>query len=178
MRGEAPVKAHGLGGRSTCSGEIYGNVFDHHSVIYEFASGVRLYAFCRTIKGCYAEDSSIVLGSKGRASIKAGRIWGETNWHWEGQCDPYQIEHDRLFAAIRTGTPINNGDYMARSTLIAIMGQLTCYTGREVTWEEISASDFAYAPAPGACSFEMEPPVKLGPGGSYPLCVPGETKLV
>lgn len=177
MHGEAPVKAHGLGGRSTSIGEIYGNVFDHHSVIYEFANGVRLYAFCRTIKGCYPEDSSIVLGAKGRASLKACRIWGANDWRWEGQCNPYQVEHDRLFAAIRSGTPINNGDYMAKSTLIGIMGQLTCYTGKEITWEQISASNFAYAPPPGDCTFAMEPPVKPGPDGVYPVFVPGVTNL-
>jgi predicted dehydrogenase len=177
MRGQTPVRAHGLGGRSTMLDEIYGNVFDHHSVIYEFGSGVRLYAFCRTINGCYDEDSSLVFGSKGRASIKSCRIWGETNWRWQGQCDPYQIEHDKFFAAIRSGNPVNAGDYMARSTLIAIMGQFTCYTGREVTWDQMSQSDFAYAPTPEECAFNMEPPVKPGVDGSYPVCKPGITKL-
>lgn len=177
LRGEAPAKAHGIGGRSTSLGEIYGNVFDHHSVIYEFANGVRLYAFCRTIMGCYNEYSSVVLGSKGRASVMACRIWGAEEWTWKGQCNPYQVEHDKLFAAIRSGTPVNNGDYMARSTLIGIMGQLTCYTGKEVTWEQVSASDFQFAPAPEACSFEMEPPVKPGPDGTYPVFTPGVTKL-
>lgn len=177
LHGEAPVKAHGIGGRSTSIGEIYGNVFDHHSVIYEFASGVRVYAFCRTIKNCYPEYSSIVLGSKGRASVMACRIWGENEWRWDGKCNAHQEEHFRLFEAIRAGKPLNNGDYMARSTLISIMGQLTCYTGKEITWDQISASNFAYAPAPEACSFEMEPPVKPGPDGTYPVFVPGETKL-
>ena len=76
-----------------------------------------------------------------------------------------------------SGTPINNGDYMASSTLIGIMGQLTCYTGKEITWEQVSASNFSYDPAPGACSFDMEPPVKPGPDGVYPVFVPGQTKL-
>jgi len=178
MRGQTPVKAHGLGGRSSMFEEIYGNVFDHHSVIYEYANGVRLYAFCRTQHGCYNEDSSIVLGSKGRASIKSCRIRGQTEWRWEGEGNPYQIEHDKLFAAIRSGNPINSGDYMVSSTLTAIMGQITCYTGQEVTWDQLTQSDFFYPPAPEACTMDMEPPVKPGPNGSYPVYVPGQTKLV
>jgi len=173
-----PVKCHGLGGRSTMIEGQYGNVFDHHSVIYELESGVRIYAFCRTTTGCYDESSSIILGSKGKASLLNCRIWGEKNWRWTGQCDPYQVEHDRLFAAIRSGQPINNGDYMTRSTLTTIMGQISCYTGREVTWEEINASDFAYAPKPEDCRDDMAPPVKPGADGSYPVYIPGRTKLI
>jgi predicted dehydrogenase len=173
-----PTKCHGLGGRSTMTDPIYGDVFDHHSVIYEFPNGVRVYAFCRTTTGCYDESSSIVLGAKGRASLLACRLWGATNWRWEGQGDPYQIEHDRLFAAIRSGKPINNGDYMARSTQITVMGQISCYTGKEVTWDQISASDFHYAPKPEDCRDGMEPPTKPGPDGSYPVYKPGVTTLL
>jgi predicted dehydrogenase len=175
---QVPLKCHGLGGRSTMIEGKYGNVFDHHSVIYELESGVRIYAFCRTTTGCYDESSSIILGSKGRASLLNCRIWGEENWRWQGQCDPYQIEHDRLFAAIRSGNPINNGDYMIRSTLTTIMGQISCYTGKQVTWEEINASDFAFPPKPEDCHDGMEPPVKPGANGSYPVYIPGQTKLI
>ena len=174
-----PLKCHGLGGRSSMVEPLYGDVFDHHSVIYEFENGVRVYAFCRTTTGCYDESSSIVLGSKGKASLLACRIWGgANNWRWQGQGDPYQIEHDRLFAGIRAGKPVNNGDYMARSTMITVMGQLSCYTGKEVTWEQAMASDFAYAPLPENCKDGMEPPSKPGPDGSYPVYIPGRTKLI
>ncbi len=175
---QAPVKCHGLGGRSTMTEPIYGNVFDHHSVVYEFANGVRLYAFCRTTTGCYDESSSIILGAKGRASVLDCRIWGENKWRWQGQADPYQIEHNKLFAAIRAGTPVNNGDYMVRSTRIGVMGQLSCYTGKEVTWEQMLASNFHYPPNPADCHDEMEPPVKPGSDGTYPVYLPGRTQLI
>lgn len=178
MHGQPPVKCHGLGGRSTMIEPIYGNVFDHHSVVYEFANGVRMYGFCRTTTGCYDESSSIVLGAKGRASITRCEIRGATDWRWRGQCDPYQIEHDRLFAAIRSGNPLNNGDYMADSTMIGIMGQISCYTGKEVAWEQINQSDFAYPPRPEDCHDGMDAPVKPGPDGSYPVYIPGQTKLI
>ena len=178
MRGQPPVKCHGLGGRSTMVEPLYGNVFDHHSVVYEYANGVRLYGFCRTTTGCYDESSSLVLGSKGRASILRCEIHGEKAWRWKGECDPYQIEHDKLFAAIRSGKAINSGDYMADSTLIAIMGQLSCYTGQEVTWEQVTASGFAYSPKPEDCHDDMQPPTTPDATGSYPVYIPGRTKLL
>jgi len=178
LHNEVPVKCHGLGGRSSMTEPIYGDVFDHHSVIYECASGVRIYAFCRTTTGCYNESSSIILGAKGRADITACRITGETNWRWTGKCDPYQREHDLLFAAIRAGRPINNGDYMIPSTMTCIMGQISCYTGEEVTMEQIKQSDFFYPPRAEECRDDMEPPVKVDASGSYPVPVPGRTKLI
>jgi myo-inositol 2-dehydrogenase/D-chiro-inositol 1-dehydrogenase len=178
MKNQAPLKCHGLGGRSSMTEPIYGDVFDHHSVVYEFANGVLIYAFCRTTNGCHNDSSSVVLGSKGKANITGCRIWGETNWRWDGRCDPYQREHDILFKAIRSGEPVNNGDYMARSTMITVMGQISCYTGKEVTWDQINKSDFYYPPKPEDCRDDMEPPVKTGANGSYPVPKPGFTKMI
>ncbi len=180
LRDQAPLKAHGMGGRSTLHGEIYGNVFDHHAVVYEFASGVRLYAFCRTIPGCYNESSSILLGTKGRCNVTRMRIEGETTWQYQGlNRDPYLIEHQVLFKAIRDGNPVNNGDYMVRSTLIGIMGQITCYTGKEVTWDQVAASDFFFPPKPEECRIDMEPPTRVNAKGVYPPAfTPGEAKLI
>ena len=79
MRNTAPVRAWGMGGRSTLKGEIYGDVFDHHAVVYEFEHGVRIYAYCRTIDDCYNENSSLILGTKGRCDLLRLRIQGETN---------------------------------------------------------------------------------------------------
>ncbi len=179
MRGQAPVRAYGMGGRSTLQGEIYGSVFDHHAVVYDFASGVRLYAFCRTIDNCYNENSSVILGSKGRCFLTQTRITGETNWTYQGpKANPYDLEHVALFKAIRSGNPINSGDYMFRSTLTAMMGQFTCYTGQEVTWDQINASNFYFAPRPEEVRANMEPPVRPGPDGNYPVFRPGVTKLL
>jgi predicted dehydrogenase len=178
MHNQVPVKCHGLGGRSSMIEPKYGDVFDHHSVIYEFANGVRIYAFCRTTIGCYDEYSSAIFGSKGKADIMGCRITGEKPWRWTGKCDPYQREHDVLFTAIRAGKPVNNGEYMIPSTMTGIMGQISCYTGKEVTMEQMKQSDFAYSPKPEDCHDGMEPPVRLDASGSYPTLVPGQTKLI
>ena len=178
MHNQVPTKCHGLGGRSSMTEPIYGDVFDHHSVVYEFESGVPIYAFCRTTTGCYDEYSSTVLGSKGKADIMGCRISGEKSWRWTGQCDPYQREHDVLFAGIRSGKPVNNGDYMIPSTMIAVMGQISCYTGKEVTLEHIKQSDYYYPPKAEDCHDDMEPPVKTEANGSYPVPLPGRTKMI
>ncbi|MBI5083926.1 MAG: Gfo/Idh/MocA family oxidoreductase [Acidobacteria bacterium] len=177
----SPTRCYGLGGRSSLKGEIYGNVFDHHSVVYDFPGGVRVYAFCRTIDNCYNENSSLILGSKGRCDLLRLRIEGETNWQstsTPSKNNAYDIEHEVLFNAIRSGKPVNNGDYMVRSTTIGVMGQLSCYTGREVTWQQMQDSGFHYGPKPEECGEDTAPPVAPGPDGSYPVYIPGETKLL
>jgi myo-inositol 2-dehydrogenase / D-chiro-inositol 1-dehydrogenase len=177
----APLRCHGMGGRSTLHGEIYGSVFDHHAVVYDFPKGVRVYAFCRTIDNCYNENSSLILGSKGRCDLLQLQITGETNWTHPGpksKMDAYDLEHVALFDGIRTSKPVNSGDYMVRSTTIGIMGQLSCYTGQQVTWDQFEQSGFFYPPLPEDVSMETEPPVRPGPDGAYPVLVPGVTKLV
>ncbi len=178
MGNAVPEKCHGLGGRSSMVETKYGDVFDHHSVVYVFPNGVRVYAFCRTTTGCYDESSSLVFGSKGKASITGCRITGETTWRWKGECNPYQVEHDRMFAAIRKGEVINCGDYMANSTMATVMGQISCYTGKEVTWEQVQQSEYCHLPKPEDCKDDMEPPTKPGPNGSYPVPIPGQTVML
>ncbi len=172
-----PVKCHGLGGRSSMTRPIYGDVFDHHSVVYEYANGVRIYAFCRTTNGCHDDYSSLLFGTKGKADIMRCRIWGENEWRGNAGHDAHYQEQVEYMKAIRAGTPINNGDYMARSPLFTVMGQLSCYTGKEVTWEQATQSDFCYAPRPEDCHDGMESPASLGSDNSYPVPIPGRTRF-
>ncbi|MCP4505506.1 MAG: hypothetical protein GY826_03825 [Fuerstiella sp.] len=67
----------------------------------------------------------------------------------------YQVEHDEMFAGIRAGKPLNNGEYMAHSTMLAIMGRMATYTGQEITWEQamnskqdLSPQSYAWGDAP------------------------------
>jgi predicted dehydrogenase len=178
MKGKTPARAHGLGGRSASFGEVYGNVFDHHSVVYEYENGVRLYALCRTQNGCYEDNSSVYMGTKGKCNLTQCSITGEKPWHYQGHGEnPYDLEHAALFAAVRSGNPVNAGSYMAPSTLVTIMGQLACYCGRELTWEQVAKSNFAYLPKPGDVRLDMEPPVKPDAQGNYPVPMPGITEF-
>jgi predicted dehydrogenase len=181
LRGAVPTRVYGMGGRSTLNGEIYGNVFDHHSAVYDFPNGVRVYALCRTIDNCYEENSSLIMGTKGRCDLLRLRIDGETKWQHPGpqsKNNAYDLEHVALFEGIRNGKPVNNGDYMVKSCLITQMGQFSCYTGKEVTWQQINASDFEYSPRAEDVRDNSEAPVKPGPDGAYPVFVPGVTKLL
>ncbi|HVN04935.1 MAG TPA: Gfo/Idh/MocA family oxidoreductase [Bryobacteraceae bacterium] len=181
LHNAAPTRCYGMGGRSTLKGEVYGDVFDHHAVVYDFPQGVRVYAFCRTIDNCYNENSSLILGTKGRCDLLQLRITGETNWESQAaksKADAYDLEHVALFTGIRKGAPVNNGDYMVRSTQIGLLGQFSCYTGQQVTWDQFNKSDFYYPPLPENVAAETEPPVAPGPDGNYPVLVPGVTRLL
>ncbi len=181
MGDKQPAKCHALGGRSSAPEEAGDNLFDHHSVVYEYANGVKLYAFCRAQTGCFSAFTSVIVGTKGRCLLAQWRIEGETKWRYrrpEGPKDsPYDLEHQALFKAIRSGNPVNNGDYMVHSAVAGVMGQLSCYTGREVTPELVLASNFALGPKAEQCSLDMDPPVKPDATGVYPVPIPGITKL-
>lgn len=178
MREEPPLKAHGFGGRATSFGPIYGDMFDHHAVVYEYAKGTRLYAFCRTQKECHEGISDYVFGTKGRASLRNYAITGEVNWNYQGPRPvPYLREQQEFFAGIRAGRPLNSGAYMANSTMVAVLGQIVCYSGRQLGWKKAAASDFAFPPD-GEVGFNTVSPVQPGPDGQYPIAIPGKTKLV
>src|ERR1700684_2904136 len=108
---------------------------------YEFPGGVSVFANCRQMAGCSVDVSDYLFGTKGTAEMQKATIEGENPWTWrpaKGAQKPnmYDVEHQELFASIRAGNPINNGDYMANSTMIGIMGRMVCYTGQTLTWEE------------------------------------------
>lgn len=140
MGDQYPIKAIGMGGREVRKGPEYGNIFDHHSVIYEYADGARLISNTRQIEGCKNDISVQVLGSAGSALLterrNGVRVNAKNDWVYRDEAKNfYQVEHDELFAGIRSGKPVNNGDYMAKSTLLAIMGRMATYTGQEITWD-------------------------------------------
>ncbi|MFH1265406.1 MAG: Gfo/Idh/MocA family oxidoreductase [Planctomycetota bacterium] len=179
MKEEMPKWAFGLAGRSSSFGEVYGDMFDHNTAVYEYESGARLYALCRTQAGCYNNASDIIMGTKGTCHLGQCRIQGETNWQFEGQHNnPYDAEQKALIDSVTSGEPINSGYHMANSTMIGVLGQITCYTGKETTWEAAYNSDLQYGPAPEEASFEIDPPTVPDETGNYPLPLPGITKLM
>lgn len=179
MHDEPPARAWGLGGRQVRTDKRFGDIYDHHAVVYEYANGVRVWAYCRQQAGCYSDVSDIIIGTKGRCNVLKHQIEdlsGNTVWKFRGEGgNMYELEHQALFRAIRSGKPINNGVYMARSTMLAILGRMVDYTGRLLTWDEAINSKQVLAPA--AYSFDADPPVLPGPDGRYPIAMPGQTKF-
>jgi predicted dehydrogenase len=179
MKEELPTWCFGLAGRSSSFGEVYGDMYDHNTAVYEYASGARLYALCRTQANCYGNSSDIIMGTKGTCQLGQCRITGETNWQFEGEHNnPYDAEQKALIDAVRSGNPINSGYHMANSTMIGVLGQIACYTGKPVQWDEAYKSDLEYGPSPDGASFETVPPTLPDETGNYPLPLPGITKLL
>jgi len=175
---ESPKWCFALGGRSSSFGEVFGDMFDHDTVVYEFASGPRIYAMCQTRLGCYASWDDIIMGSKGVCHWTACRIEGETNWHYQGEKNnPHEEEQKILIGSIRQGKPVNHGDTMVDSTYMAVMGQIASYTGKPVTWEQVIGADFEFEPKLADVRLDMPAPTKPDATGNYPLPVPGVTKL-
>ncbi len=172
MKNEYPVKAIGMGGRAERTETKYGNIYDHFSIIYEYANGAKLFSNCRQQPNCKGDMSAHAVGTKGRAELTDGKrglhIQTDKKWVFPGsKRDMYQTEHDELFASIRAGKPLNNGDYMAKSTLLAIMGRMAAYTGQEITWEMALNSKEDLTPAKYEWG-EIETPA---------IAIPGKTKF-
>lgn len=171
LREEMPVKAVANGGRQIPAHG--GNIYDHFSVVYEYKSGFRTHLGSRQIAGCYNENSDYIYGSKGTGLIKGWRdvrIEGENPWRYQGpKEDMYQVEHNELFASIRKGEPINDGDRMVTSCMMGILGRMAAYTGREVTWEEAMNSQEQLVP--DDLDWDGELPVQ-------PMALPGRTELL
>jgi predicted dehydrogenase len=179
MKEEMPTWCFGLGGRSSSFGAVYGDMFDHHTVAYEYASGARLYALCRTQDGCYNNAGDVVMGTKGTCYLDQCRFEGENSWRYDqAHNNPYDAEQKALIDSVREGRPINSGYHMARSTMLAVMGQIACYTGKPTRWDNVLNSDLQFGPAPEDSSFAIEPPTLKDETGNYPLPLPGITGLL
>ncbi|MBI4906408.1 MAG: Gfo/Idh/MocA family oxidoreductase [Acidobacteria bacterium] len=171
MADKPPLSCVAVGGRQIPAEG--GNIFDHFECNYLYPNNVRAFIACRQIEGCYNENSDYILGSKGQITIGRGpkpRITGQTEWTFDGQTnDMYQAEHDELFASIRRGKPVNDGEWMTTSTMLAIMGRMAAYTGQQITWDQAMQSQEVLFPANLSWSGSFEPP---------PLPRPGKTRFV
>ena len=177
--GDYPVECHGLGGRQSRTDKKYGEIFDHFAVEYTYANGVKMFSQCRHQKKTFRSVTEHLHGTKGYADISGSRITGPDEWRWpRGQKKnyPYQTEHDDLFAAIRSGTPYNEGENGAMSTLTAIMGRQACYSGQVISRVKMLASDIDLSPAQYA--WDADPQSLPNEAGEYAIPVPGVTKGV
>jgi len=178
MGDKPPARAWGLGGRQVKNDPKYGDIYDHHAVVYEYESGARVYAYCRQQPGCWNSTEDYFFGTKGTCNVlNKYRIDGENEWRFRGEGgNMYDLEHEALFQAIRSGKPINNGLYMSTSTMLAILGRMVTYTGQAISWDDALNSKQRLAPS--SYSWDAEPPVMPDEDGNYPIAIPGVTKLV
>ncbi len=174
MNDEPPLKAIAHGGRQVRTGAEEGHIFDHFAVVYEWANGVKGFHFCRQQNYCAAGTTDTIFGTKGVCDIVSSRrlmvIKGANPWRYEGRPDePYQTEHDEMYASIRAGALLHTGDRMINSTLMAILGRMAAYTGQEITWEQALNSTEVLMPPD--LDWNMRLPVPA-------VALPGKTKFV
>lgn len=166
-----PARCLGMGGRQVRTSDEYGHVFDHFAVEYEYDNGIALTSFCRQIDGCDGRVQERIRGTKGTLTIQPGwaRITGDRSWQFEGDNpNPYLTEQQALVNAIIDDTPRNDLRNVAHSTLTAIMGRMSAYTGKEVAWDTGLNSELDLSP----------PAYTFGPLESPRVAVPGRTPLI
>ncbi|GHT37201.1 oxidoreductase [Planctomycetales bacterium] len=171
-----PKLAYGIGARmARTSQPAYGDIYDGMAVVYEYEDGRKIFSYCRQQSNCFNETDDHFIGTKGKATILKGIITGETEYKQKKvPSDMYKLEHEALYKAIRSGgqTYINNGNYMAVSTMTAILGRLACYTGKRLTWEE--ALDMETPTQPSGYTWDATPPTLPDDKGRYKVEVPGQ----
>lgn len=171
-----PVRANGQGGREVRTGLDHGQIFDHHVVEFEYENGGRMMSQCRHIQGCMNRVSEGFHGTNGSAprpgSIVSASGHDLFRHNAKNDPNPYQVEHDELFAAVAAGeykyADAENGAY---ATLTSILGRMATYSGKEVTWEEALNSEENLMP--DVFAFDADPPVMPDADGRYPVPVPG-----
>ena len=167
-----PVRAVGVGGRQVRVEPIYGNIYDHFGVDYEYPDDVHVFSMCRQWKDTPGRVESWFTGTKGQACIHGAKgtsgtlldTRGRPIWKWEGEETPPQVqEHRDLIASIRAGQPLNDARRIAETTLTSILGREAAYTGKQIGWDDLLASDLDLTP----------PKMEFGPYAARPVRRPG-----
>jgi myo-inositol 2-dehydrogenase / D-chiro-inositol 1-dehydrogenase len=169
--GGPPVKFLGMGGRQT-RGNIPGNIWDHFAVEMEYASGARVMSMCRHTPKSSDRIAERVVGTRGVADTKGAEatIKGAKPFTYSGPTpNPMVEEHKNLIASIRKNEPLNEGEQVAISTLTAIGGRMSAYTGREISWNWLM----------NGSKLDIFPKnLKPGPGVFTAVPIPGQVELV
>ncbi len=180
FKGGYPVKAQGLGGRQVRKGKDHGEIFDHHYVEFEYADGSILNSQCRHIPGTSSKVDELFIGTKGKIACGAGSIKDHTGkslyqFDFKDEKNPYQTEHDELFAAIAKGEyKFADAENGAKSTMTSIMGRMATYSGQIIEWDKAINSGIDIHPK--VYDFNAQPPVMPNAEGFYAIAAPGVTK--
>ena len=182
-----PKSAQGMGGRQVRAEPD--QLFDHCACEFTFPDGTKLLAQGRHQPGCHDFFGDVLHGTKGSAVLGEGQTkprlfkgWEATSenvlWGYKGApCDPYQREHDLLFAAIREDKPCNEVERSVRSCMTAILGRMAVESGKQLTWDDAINSNVSLAPGLDTfTSLNDAAPVQPDANGRYPVAMPGRTK--
>ncbi len=182
FKGSYPVKAQGMGGRQVRKGKDHGEIYDHHYVEFIYADGSVLNSQCRHIPGTASRVDEMLIGTKGiircdEATIKDPKGKEMYRFDKKGENNPYQTEHDELFAAIaKNEYKFADAEIGAKSTMTSIMGRMATYSGRIIEWDKAINSGIDIMPK--KFDWDALPPVLPNDDGYYPIATPGVTKYV
>ncbi|HEY1191582.1 MAG TPA: Gfo/Idh/MocA family oxidoreductase [Gemmata sp.] len=173
LGGKTPVAATGVGGRQVRRDPKFGHIYDHFATTLEFDGGLKVFSFCRQMSKLHREVNDHVIGTKGQAQLMKWMVQpagGKArSFDDPGAKDMYQVEHDELFAAIRAGKYINDGESAAHSTLMAILAREAAYTGKRLTWKELLASDQNLAPSKYSWDAPIDEKPRVPMPGTYKI---------
>jgi len=181
FKGSYPVKAQGMGGREVRKQKEYGEIFDHHFVEFHYADGSILNSQCRHIKNTSAKVDELIVGTKGKIFCDAANIRdhkGKLIYQFDkkGENNPYQTEHDELFAAIAKGEyKFWDAERGAKSTMTSILGRMATYSGQVVEWDK--AMNCGLNLQPTSYTWDTLPQSLPDTDGFYKVAVPGVTKF-
>ncbi len=175
-----PSIAQGMGGREVRKGKDYGEIFDHHFVEFQYPNGVVFNSQCRHQKGTMSKVDELIMGTKGKVLFgKAqitdlkGKVLHQFDKKTENQ--PYQAEHDVLFAAVANGQyKFSDAERGAKSTMTSILGRMATYSGQQIGWDDAINSGISLQPSEYAWDAVM--PNLPNDQGLYAVAVPGVTK--
>ena len=175
-----PDAVFGLGGRmQRILQPANGDIYDSMAACFEYNNGVSFYSYCRQQDNCWSKNEAVIAGSKGTAELLAGVIRdynGNVVYQQQkGPYDMYLIEHQKMYEAIRSGNVINNGDYMAKATMMGIAARMACYSGARLSWADALASEDSMAPT--GYSWDDSPWSLPDEKGRYLISVPGEGRV-
>lgn len=162
-----PEQCLGMGGRQVRN---LGNIWDNFTVVFDFPNGVRVTSLCRQINGCTDRVGERIVGDQGVADVDRGVIRGRNSWEYQQKDDQAKVLEQIFFInSIREAKPVSEAREMAYSTLGAVMGRMSAYSGRALKWDwalkgsELDLTPPRYAP--------VDHPVD-------PVAIPGKNPLV
>jgi len=164
-----PISALGQGGRQIRTDPKYGNIYDHMTIDYEYPNDVHIFCMLRQWDNCDNKNENRVVGTLGETDSRR-TIRGQNRWRYRGERSNSSVyEHQELIESIRNATARNDClDFAVDSTLTAIMGRESAYTGKIVTWDEMIKSDLDLFPKN----------YQFGPAPQRPVSMPGEPRPV
>ena len=181
MNNQMPVKCIAHGGRQIRPNPLVGHIFDHFSVVYEWENGVKGFLFCRQQPGCADDNTEHVYGSKGTAHVMLFKgppyitdLSGKRVWKYDGDHrnpNMYVVEQQEFLQSIADGKPRMDGEWLANSSMMGVMGRMAGYTGQEILWEDAIKSQEKLVPDESALGWDKAPTVP-------PLAIPGQTKFI